>query len=445
MLKSDRAKELSIWFAGWMASVDLDFSFFARMQPVHGGVAEEHHIFPLPELPHDEENPLLKTFWKDLANQGIRTFNKISEGVNSSFDKARKSTRAQRRVLSQISSAYHDTYSYGSVRTDVKPYAKENISWPQAASAPVPLENCLSAADSEWLGTWQSHMLRADNQASEDNIVPYTDRVVKNNPKEYCAFLHEPSKRNMIKYRLANGEKGKLGVFFVAKKSGQLRLIFDTRLLNQAFHDPPSTDLPSAGSFTRLEVPEGSQFYIASGDLSIAFYTLQVPPELREMFTLPAAQAGTLGILTIDGISVEPSTQILPYLTVLPMGWSWALHLCQTVLMHGIRSAGFPEYCIIGDKRLPVHVQGSTGVGVAGYVDNFGVFGSSKQHVDQGLRRMTVHEEEEASLTGDFVGLHFNVATGYVSIKPSRLNKIKAGIDDLLRRQFCTGRTLQIV
>lgn len=101
-----------------------------------------------------------------------------------------------------------------------------------------------------------------------------------------------------------------------------------------------------------------------------------------------------------------------------------------------------------------MHVQGSTGVGVAGYVDNFGVFGSSKQHVDQGLRRisetlrgrgLTVHEDEEASLTGDFVSLHFNGATGYVSIKPSRLIKIKAGIDDLLRRQFCTGRTLQLV
>ena len=169
------------------------------------------------------------------------------------------------------------------------------------------------------IGTWQSHMLRADNQASEDNIVPYTDPILKNNPKEHCAFLHELSKRNMIKYRLANGEKGKLGVFFVAKKSGQLRLIFDTRLLNQAFHDPPSTDLPSADPFTRLEMQEGSQFYIASGDPSNAFYTLQVPPHLGEMFPLPAAQAGTLGITAIDGISVEPSTQILPYLTVLPI------------------------------------------------------------------------------------------------------------------------------
>jgi hypothetical protein len=221
---------------GWLLWI-LTFSIFACIQPVHGGVAEDcrqRNIFPLPELPHDEGGPHSETFWKDLANQGIRTLNEISEGVNSSFDKNKKSTRAQRRVLSQISSAYHDTFSgqqqllesggledlcssfrlYGSVRTDVKPYARENISWPQAATAPVPLERCLSAADSKWLGTWQSHMLRTDNQVSDENIVPYIDPILKNNPKEYCNFLQELSKRNMIKFRVANGEKGKLGVFF---------------------------------------------------------------------------------------------------------------------------------------------------------------------------------------------------------------------------------------
>ena len=242
--------------------------------------------------------------------------------------------------------------------------------------------------------------------------------------------------------------------FFVAKKSGQLRLIFDTRLLNQAFIDPPSTDLPSADSFTRLELPEDSQFFIGSGDLSNAFYTLQVPSKLGELFTLPTAQAGTLGISTINGCSIPPGTQVLPYLTVLPMGWSWALHLCQMVLMHGIHCAGIPDHCIIGDKRLPVHVDGPTSIAVAGYVDNFGVFGCSKEHVDSGLRKisktlrdwgLTVHEEEEASLKADFIGMHFNGETGYLSIKPSRLIKIKAGIDDLLRRQFCSGRTLQLV
>ena len=139
------------------------------------------------------------------------------------------------------------------------------------------------------------------------------------------------------------------------------------------------------------------------------------------MFALPAAKAGTLGLTSIDSVSIQSGTQVLPCLTVLPMGWSWALHLCQMVLMHGIKCADIPEDCIIGDKRLPVHVQDSEQIAVAGYVDNCGVFGSNKERVDQGLRKisetlrgwgLTVHEEEEASHTGDFVGLHFNGTTG---------------------------------
>ena len=35
------------------------------------------------------------------------------------------------------------------------------------------------------------------------------------------------------------------GIFFVRKKNGSQRLIFDTRILNRKFVDPPSTDLPS--------------------------------------------------------------------------------------------------------------------------------------------------------------------------------------------------------
>ncbi|CAE7422123.1 unnamed protein product [Symbiodinium natans] len=58
---------------------------------------------------------------------------------------------------------------------------------------------------------------------------------------------------------------------------------------------------------------------------------------------------------------------------------------------------------------------------------------------------LTVHELEEAKHSGDFVGLHFNGLGGFVSIKPSRIHKIKSAIDDLLHRQFCSGRVLQTI
>ena len=58
---------------------------------------------------------------------------------------------------------------------------------------------------------------------------------------------------------------------------------------------------------------------------------------------------------------------------------------------------------------------------------------------------MTVHEIEEAQPSADFVGLHFDGIGGYVSIKPKRIAKIRSAINELLRLQFCSGRTLQLL
>ena len=93
-------------------------------------------------------------------------------------------------------------------------------------------------------------------------------------------------------------------------------------------------------------------------------------------------------------------------------------------------------------------------VAVAGYVDNFGVFGIDPDAVNSGLARiserlrslgLTVHEEEPARATGQFVGLHFNGESGFISISPKRIRNIKSAIDELLSQQFCTGRTLQLL
>ena len=93
-------------------------------------------------------------------------------------------------------------------------------------------------------------------------------------------------------------------------------------------------------------------------------------------------------------------------------------------------------------------------VAVAGYVDNFAVFGIDPDAVNSGLARiserlrgwgLTVHEEEPANPTGQFVGLYFNGESGFVSIAPKRIRNIKSAIDELLSQQFCTGRTLQLL
>ena len=177
------------------------------------------------------------------------------------------------------------------------PYAKDNISWPELSSHPVRLLDVLSSADRERLVAWRLHMLRPDgNPALEGKqATPYTDPILKHNSVQYGGFLRELGERNMIGYRKVSEYDSMLGIFFVKKKSSQLRLIFDTRRLNVKFTEPPSTDLPSADAFTRLDLPENVPFYIASGDLANAFYTLAVPDKLAHLFTLPTVEARHAG------------------------------------------------------------------------------------------------------------------------------------------------------
>eukprot|EP00973_Karenia_brevis_P032452 4475841-Karenia_brevis.AAC.1 len=72
-------------------------------------------------------------------------------------------------------------------------------------------------------------------------------------PGVYAKFIRQLRPRGMVHFKIAYDEEGVLGTFFVAKKSGGLRIIFGTRLLNCSFKDPPSTAPPSAAAFSNIE------------------------------------------------------------------------------------------------------------------------------------------------------------------------------------------------
>ena len=112
--------------------------------------------------------------------------------------------------------------------------------------------------------------------------------------------------------------------------------------------------------------------------------------------------------------------------------------------MHAISVAGTPDDKIIGDKRGGVRLQSTDDIAVAGYVDNFGVLGCNPCKVNAELEKvsrvlrdwgLTVHEVEEVRRDDDFVGLHFDGRSGFVSIKPARLHKIRSAIVELLQQQ----------
>ena len=126
-----------------------------------------------------------------------------------------------------------------------------------------------------------------------------------------------------------------------------------------------------------LEFPAGQHVTIATADLKDAFYHLSLPVELRPYFSLNPVSASSVGITQVNGITVGPKCKITPRLAVVPMGWTWALFLCQSVHEALAEKAGLGEKNRIRDRHVPpktdcCHTQ---------YVDNMIVLGTDKDSV----------------------------------------------------------------
>ncbi|CAE8644665.1 unnamed protein product [Polarella glacialis] len=471
----------------------FNFVLHCRRVEAKGEGSRARELFPLPFLsatssPSDMGHSSVskgaragahaKAEWLPWANQGIEALNEMS-GCAESFN-APRPTEVQSLALQRIRTAYrlmpapvgeppptvgalHELCSssaaYSQARKDVLPYTEAKVAWPPEGTAPVPIRRCLPEADGEWLGDWRSPMLNNPEEArialsSAGIAKAYIDPVLGHNVKTYARFIKQLDKRHMLGFRKASGEAGLMGVFCVAKKNGALRLIFDTRLINCMFKPAPATQLPTASAIASVEIYEDihdDEIFLAAGDLANAFYTLGLPEDLSHLFTLPAIEAGLLGISEISGKPISPDTQLLPFLTVLPMGRSWALRLCQQVLNHAISAAGFKDHQVIADKKAPVIVSRQAS-GAAGYVDNFAVLGHDRLQVQHQCNQiakvlrscgLTVYEEESASSLCDFVGLRFDGKLGTVRIKPDRIRKIRSAIQELLLRNQCSGAQLE--
>ena len=79
------------------------------------------------------------------------------------------------------------------------------------------------------------------------------------------------SNRGMVRWRASLAPT--VGICFVAKKDGLLRMFFDTRLANLAFVAPPKTRLASAAALGALEL-ECPDLYVASEDINNALYCM---------------------------------------------------------------------------------------------------------------------------------------------------------------------------
>ena len=381
---------------------------------------------------------------QDVVDDLVKCYDALSPG-----DDRDGSDEVALRELLKNASIYSD------VRADVAPYSKDLVSWPGDGASPISLVDALPPADSAKLCDWACHMLRdpadAESVLRASGITkPHCDRVLFRSPRIYGDFLKELDRRGMIGWRLAEGASGLLGVFLVQKKSGHIRIIFDTRVLNTKFKDPPSTSLPSAAAFSNIEVPQGGVLQLGSADITNAFYGMSVLEDLSRLFTLPSIRAKYLDASAFGGRAFAPDDVLLPCLRVLPMGWSWSLHLCQC-LVASVVGKFIVHGNMIADKSPPVVLDAPSAVCGAAYVDNFAVAGCNPSEVTRTLDAichhfqslgLQVHEVCYPSCSAEFVGL--SLRDNWFSIKPSRIWRLRRGIRQLLLRGVCSGSALEV-
>lgn len=301
-------------------------------------------------------------------------------------------------TMLQAASGYAEDQPAGSLAS----FNIEAVSLPDEGWTPINLVHLWGGNGQDILDDFVSNQLLPPETASirlEACGVdrPYMDPMLRQG-KQYHGFLRRLYASSLIDYSVKPGRE-QIGLFFVTKKSGKLRLIVDARRSNAHFGEPSYVSLATGDSLGNLEFESGQEVTIAMADLKDAFYHLSLPQCLRDYFCLPSIRAKDVGISSLDGRRLKGDERLTPRLAVVPMGWSWALYMCQSIHESLALESGLTEEFRIRDRKPPpdstcCHTQ---------YVDNMIVMGTNDKAVrDAYCRAVTtlkeaglqVHEEE---------------------------------------------------
>ena len=307
------------------------------------------------------------------------------------------------------------------------------VSWPSPGSCPVNVAERLDPETSHLLSlAGMPALLAEEGSAPEEEVVkPYMDPALASSPNSLGRFYGRLHQSHMLTF-VSGRHAHTVGVFFVHKKSGKLRLILDTRAANRAFRKPLTTRLPTPAAWSSIEVDPEDTLYTAAGDVADAFHRMALPAHLRRFFRLPAIKCKFVD-RKLWPAGCKGEDYITPEYATLPMGWSWSLFFCQHVLQSAAAQAGLPETDCIEDRSWIGQVSEGRAIH-AEYVDNFFVCGIDREFVQQSFDRLrgileswgfAIHEVTEAQPIVEGLGLRFDGAERRVTLTSQRVWKLR--------------------
>ena len=215
------------------------------------------------------------------------------------------------------------------------------------------------------------------------------------------------------------------GLFFVKKKGGQIRMVLDGRATNASHRLPPHVALGSVAAWSEIDladVDRSQPLWKCSGDLQDSFYQFysdQLAEDFAFDYPIKACEAG-VSCIWEDGawIPIEPNDTVYYCFRGIPMGWSWAMWVVQSIVENVLLHSAEPgNDQLVADRRPAARLQMGRPL-AGGYVDNFLIVAACR---DDAVRRyravlqgfavlgIALHELREPCCdeTFDYLGVEF--------------------------------------
>jgi hypothetical protein len=158
------------------------------------------------------------------------------------------------------------------------------VSLPPSCDGSPLLSDILPAGARRYLEDFETMLLTPEERYNEhimneaghspSRTTCYNDPLLMNDKKVYADFVKDLYKRKLLMF--TRRPKERVGVFFVLKKDGSLRMIIDARRTNARFRPPPGVSLATPEALSKIEVAEDELVFVASVDVSNCFHRLRL-------------------------------------------------------------------------------------------------------------------------------------------------------------------------
>ena len=156
------------------------------------------------------------------------------------------------------------SYANEELSCKVKPYQKSQASLPKAGASAPNVEDVLDEAGREVVnGFCESMMLSPQGWGevprTQVKTRPYMDSTLKSDPERYMDLVETIFRAGMLDFGCEFEDL--VTPFFVEKKSGMLRPVWDCRCPNRRFKPPPRMRMASGAALADFELPQGATLY----------------------------------------------------------------------------------------------------------------------------------------------------------------------------------------